>query len=136
MNRKEASKLELSELEYFDDNNQEFKTYTYENVEHKLYGSLSPIRLENENQFEYKVRRLFINERTKNRGTFIWRSKNNENLKYYNLVRRLPVKEGEDNTELLNNIKETTIRTNLGTYNKKKVEAIVNAIKQESIKEA
>lgn len=134
MNRKEASKLKLSELEYVDDLNQEYKTYIYQGQEYKLYGNLCSARLENETQFEYKVRRLFMNERTKNKGTFIWRSRNNENLKFYNLVRNLPKKEGEQNDLFINSVKETAIKTNLGTYNKKKIEAIVNQIKEDDTK--
>lgn len=135
MNRKEASKLVLSELEYVDDLNQEYKTYIYQEQEYRLYGNLCSARLENETQFEYKVRRLFMNERTKNKGTFIWRSKNNENLKFYNLVRNLPKKEGEQNDSFINSVKETTIHTNLGTYNKKKFEKLLEEFNKENKEE-
>ena len=132
MNRKEASKLVLSELEYFDDLNQEFKTYKLNEIEYKLYGSLSGARLENESQEEYKVRRIFIAERSKNRGTIVWRSRNNENLKIYNIIRNLPKEEGEQDDAFIKNIKETAMQTNLGTFNKKKLEKLVEQFKEET----
>lgn len=125
MNKKEVSKLELSEQVYFDDDNQEFKTYTINEKEYKLYGSLNPQRLDNESFEEYKVRRIFINQKQLNskKGQLFWASKNEQNLKLYNLARSLNKvkKQPEDKIQ---GIRHNALASNLGTYNKKKLEEL------------
>jgi len=130
MNRKQANTLVLSETEFFDDFGREFKTYQIDSKEHKLYGELNQARLEGETQEEYKVRRIFISERSKNRGRLIWGSKNPENIKLYNVVRSLS--KGED-SDKLEQFKEVAYQSNLGTFNKKKLEKLISDINKEEV---
>lgn len=131
MNRQIASKLVLSEEVYHDDLNREFKTYQYDNKEYRLYGLLTTSRLDGESQFEYRVRRIFMKERIINAISpkYLWRSKNPDNLRLYNIARRLTQVEDQSKIE---KIKEVAYQTNLGTFDKKRLEKIVKEYEQQS----
>lgn len=131
MNRQIASKLVLSEEVYFDDLNREFKTYQYEDKEHRLYGLLTTSRLDGETQFEYKVRRIFMKERVINATAprLVWRSRNPDNIKLYNIARRLTKAEDQSKIE---KIKEVAYQTNLGTYNKKVLAKVLEEINNQN----
>lgn len=127
MNRQIASKLVLSEEVYHDDLNREFKTYQYEDKEYRLYGILTTSRIDGETQFEYKVRRIFMKERISNAMSprLFWRSKNPENLKLYNIARKLTKAEDQSKIE---KIKEVAYQTNLGTYDRKALSKAIEEI--------
>lgn len=131
MNKTEVSKLQLSEDVYHDDLNREFKTYRYEDKEHRLYGLLTTSRLDGETQFEYKVRRIFMKQRVDNALTsrMIWHSKNSSNMRLYQIARRLTKVEDMSKIE---KIKENAIASNLGTLDKKKLNKIVEEINKQN----
>lgn len=129
MNRREAAKLELSELEYFDDLNQEYKTYSYQDKEYKLYGSLEQSRLTNESQDEYKVRRLFMKEVFTVKGRMIWNSKNQDSINWWRLA--IGSEKMKANTQQMELIKDNVAKTNLGTLDYKKINKFVEEFKRE-----
>lgn len=136
MNKREALNLKLSEEEFKDEKGREYKTYTLlkrvnsfrsdtnqetEEVEYKLYGDLTPRRLDGELPEEYKIRRYFIQAYSNKPGTMVWFSKNKDTMHWYNIARGLK----NVDQDKINTIKENTIMTNLGTYNKKVLEQII-----------
>lgn len=121
MNKRAALNLKLSEEEFKDEKGREYKTYILNEVEYKLYGDLTPRRLDGELFEEFKIRRYFIQAYSNKPGTMVWFSKNKESLKWYNIARGLK----DLDKDKLNIIKENTIMSNLGTYNKKVLEQII-----------
>ena len=128
MNKREALNLKLSEEELVDDKGREYKTYILNEVEYKLYGDLTSRRLDGELFEEYKIRRYFIQAYNDKAGTMIWFSKNNDTMKWYAMARRIK----DVPQDKLNIIKDNTIKTNLGTLNKKKLEEIIKNYAEQS----
>lgn len=127
MNKTTVSKLQLSEDVYHDDLGREFKTYRYEDKEHRLYGVLTTSRLDGETQLEYKVRRIFMQQRVDNAMTpkMVWHSKNSSNMRLYQIARKLTKVEDMSKIE---KIKENAIASNLGTLDRKKLDKIVEEL--------
>lgn len=121
MNKREALNLKLSEEEFKDEKGREYKTYILNDVEYKLYGDLVPRRLDGELFEEFKIRRYFIQAYNDKGGTMVWFSKNKDTMHWYNIARGLK----NVDQDKINTIKENTIMTNLGTYNKKVLEQII-----------
>lgn len=138
MNRREALNLKLSEEEFKDDKGREYKTYILtkpvdpfrsdtnqetEEVEYKLYGDLTSRRLDGELPEEYKIRRYFIQAYSNKPGQMIWFSVNKDSLKWYNIARSI---KNDTNKEQIDFIKERAIMSNLGTYDKKKLQQMLD----------
>lgn len=138
MNKREALNLKLSEEEFLDDKGREYKTYILiklvnsfrsdtnketEEVEYKLYADLNSRRLDGELPEEYKVRRYFIQAYSNKPATMVWFSTNKDSLKWYNIARSI---KNDTNKEQIDIIKEKAIMSNLGTYDKKKLQKMLD----------
>ncbi len=141
INKKMVSELVLSELVFQDENNESYKTYSYQDKEYKLYGLIDQGRLEQESQFEYKVRRIFSKQWLANslKPNLIWKSKNVNSARLYGLAKSITKPEDLSKIE---KIREAAIASNLGTLDKKKLNSIVEEFKKqqelenESVKES
>ncbi len=123
MNKREALNLKLSEEEFLDDKGREYKTYIINEVEYKLYADLNSRRLDRELPEEYKVRRYFIQAYSNKPATMVWFSTNEDSLKWYNIARSI---KNEAYAEQINIMKERAIMSNLGTYDKKKLQKMLD----------
>ena len=123
MNKRTALNLKLSEEEFLDDKGREYKTYIINEVEYKLYADLNSRRLDGELPEEYKVRRYFIQAYSNKPPTMVWFSTNKDSLKWYNIARSI---KNEAYAEQINTMKERAIMSNLGTYDKKKLQKMLD----------
>ena len=138
--KKQALQYQTAEEVLVHKNGYEYSIFTIDNKEYKLFHVLYNKRLEEETYFEYKVRKHHVKQFTKKRGTMIWYSKNPSTVSDYNMANHLlqMLAEGgnTDNQELLkkglDNVKateEVAYKSNLGTYDKKKVEEFTKSQK-------
>jgi len=132
VNKKEALTYKVKEEALTSKGGVDYREFTANGETHRLFHELSNKRLEEETQFEFKVRRHYVKEYTQNRGRFIWFSANNEsimNYKLHNMNLQLKAENGKDDDVLkkalmdLKHAEELGLKTNMGTYNKKEVEA-------------
>ena len=131
-------------------NGVEYSTYTInhkeeensKDVEYKLFHTIVNKRLDGENFAEYQNRKIYINKFKKDikKGRMIWFSKNLDtiqNLKLSNMLLGLKAENGKGEEELkealmkLKQTEELAYKTNLGTYNKKKVEDFIASQQEE-----
>lgn len=122
----------------------ECSTLTINKEKYTLYHSLNNGRLTNESFDEYQIRKFFINKFKKDskKGTIIWYSKNTQIINDYKLANYLVgLKASQGNAEdeglkkAMENLRMTedlAKKTNLGTYNKKKIEEFIKSQKDGS----
>jgi len=138
VNRKFALSIDLSTEKLTDDKGREYSTFTFEELEYKVYHDLSNRRLEDESKFEYQVRKQLVKEHVKTRGRFIWFSKNNESIRNYKLTKfakRLREEKGKDTSEIDKKSEEVldlAKKTNMGTLNKKAIQKKLVQMAEES----
>lgn len=135
MNKKEALKLKVSEQTYVHENGEEYSIYNTKvedkEIECKLFHTLVNKRLTEESFLEYQVRKHHINQYQKSRGRIIWFSSNPATIQRYqfaNAALQLKAINGKSDEELktglknLKDIEELTMKTNMGTFDKDKIE--------------
>lgn len=135
MNKKEALKLKVSEQTYVHENGEEYSIYNTKvedkEIECKLFHTLVNKRLTAESFLEYQVRKHHINQYQKSRGRIIWFSSNPATIQRYqfaNAALQLKAINGKSDEELktglknLKDIEELTMKTNMGTFDKEKIE--------------
>lgn len=110
-------------------------------VKYNLYQTLTNGRLKEETFEEYQIRKFFINKFKKDskKGTIIWYSKNTQVINDYKLANYLvglKASKGDAEDEGLKKamanlrmMEDLAKKTNLGTYNKKKIEEFIKAKK-------
>lgn len=128
---------EKDEEVYTHDNGCNYNIIEHEDLEFRLFHSLDNARLEGEEFAEYKIRQKYVKKFLKEskKGTTIWFSKNTATITDYKIADYLVglTATSEDTKEdslkkamhNLRNAEELALKTNLGTYNKKKIEEIV-----------
>jgi hypothetical protein len=141
MNRQEALSYQISEETFTHDNGEEYSTFKTKvddkEIECKLFHSLVNRRLEGETFLEYQIRRYHVKQYKKNnKRRMVWYSTNNSTIQDYkvaNALLQLAATNGAEQETLkkgLDNVKvseEIAMKTNLGTYDKKKVEEFIKS---------
>ncbi len=132
MNKKEALSYKVSEEENTTKDGLTYRTFKANGEEHKLYHELTNKRLSCETQFEYQVRKFYIKQYINSRGRMIWFSTNSVNIDNYKIANFALQVQAQDKTiddeklkNSLNRVKlaeEVALKTNMQTYDKKKIE--------------
>lgn len=134
MTKREALTYKVDDKENTTEEGNSYRTFKANGEVHKLYHDLTNKRLSCETFFEFKVRRFYIKEYTKSRGRFIWYSTNQANInnfKIANYALQTQAQGGSEDETLqksLNRLKlaeELALKTNMQTYDKKKIEAFM-----------
>lgn len=142
MNKKEALDFKLEEGLHTHENGVSYSIYKTKFIEEdkevfkecKLFHSLAGRRLDGETHFEYKVRRYHIKRYQKSRKRLIWFSKNDSTLSEHQIAKmslslKKHLEKNEEDIakaeEIVDSRRKIAIQTNLGTYDRKKIEKFI-----------
>lgn len=143
ISKKEALEAKTTKPKVDKETGLSFSTLTINKEKYKLYHSLSNGRLDEESFEEYQIRKYHIKKFKKDakKGNVIWYAKNTQAVNDYKLANylvglkasseKVDEESLKESMQYLKMTEDIAKKTNLGTYDKKKIKTFMEKIQAE-----